>query len=168
MTRKFKGLLFDASVLITYRHSNESVLSLASNHIGKCYVLTDNLKEVTGMDISDCQKLGIHVIEPTLGQLGAAAKKRGSLSLQDRLLLIVAAQRGFSCITSDAELRKNCLEEKVSVLWGLEIMKILVHSNAMSVDDAEHTANKIYHSKDRIKREIIDQFITEITASDKI
>lgn len=149
----------DANVLIDYQKSDFSVLGLVNKHLGEIHVLTTILEEVDGIDVVDCEWLGFKIIDPELSQLTAAASKRGQLSFCDRLSLLVAAEASLICVTNDKSLHKACKEEGVNILWGLEIMTILVRVKAMTAADAIQIAEKIHLSNPlHIPRKLVDRF----------
>ncbi len=159
MAKKPKGLLMDANVLIDYQKSDFSVLGLVDKHVGEVHILTTILDEVDGLDVVDCERLDLRVIEPELNQLTLAATKRGQLSFRDYLCLLVASDSGFVCVTNDKPLRKACTEEGIGILWGLEIMTALVRGNEMRAEDTIQTAEKIYISNPlHIPRKLVDRF----------
>jgi len=139
-------LLVDANVLIDYLASDLSVLTLASRNLGDVYVLTTVLDEVDGLDVSDCERAGIRVLEPDLDQLTEATKKRSSLPVQDHLCLLVARMRSWVCVTNDGALRRACGEDGVTVLWGLEMMTELVRAGQLDAEDAIAVAEAIHAS----------------------
>ena len=144
MSKKPKVLLMDANVLIDYQKSDFSVLGLANKHVAEVHVLTTIIEEVDGLEIVDCERLGLKAIEPELHQLTRAASKRGQLSFRDHLCLIVASDGSFVCVTNDdAAGRCAARAEGVSIKWGLEIMTALVEAYAMRAADAIQTAEKI-------------------------
>ncbi|OQX30023.1 MAG: hypothetical protein B0D92_00625 [Spirochaeta sp. LUC14_002_19_P3] len=159
MPKKPKVLLMDANVLIDYQKSDFSVLGLVNKHVAEVHVLTTIIEEVDGLEIVDCERLGLKAIEPTLHQLTRAASKRGPLSFYDHLCLLVASDASFVCVTNDKSLRKACREEGVSILWGLEIMTALVEASAMQAADAIQTAETIHNSNTlHISRNLVDGF----------
>jgi len=113
MARKSKVLLMDANVIIDYQKSDFSVLGLVSSNIGEVYVLTTIIEEVEGLEIGDCERLGLKAIEPDLQQLIRAASKRGRLSFSDHLCLIVSIGRELHMrherqITAQCLYRRRC------------------------------------------------------------
>jgi rRNA-processing protein FCF1 len=158
----------DANVLIDYRDSDLSIFGLVNRHVGEVHILTTILNEVDGLDQTDCEQLGLKVIEPELAQLVRAAAGRGQLSFRDRLCLIVSHDKGFVCVTNDKALRKACEEENVTVLWGLEMMTALVRIRAMQTVDAIRTAETIHsNNKLHISRKLVDQFAQIVTDIEK-
>lgn len=157
-------LLLDANVLIDYRESNFSILVLADKHLGTVHILTPILAEVKGITDEMCEKKGLTVIEPELEQLLLASKRKGSLSFNDSLCLIVADADGYTCVTNDRALRKACVEMKVPTIWGLEIMTELVRCQAMTAETAMEVAEKIHVvNPHHIPRNLIDRFRLAVT-----
>lgn len=153
----------DANVLIDYRDSNISILTLASHHLGRIQVIETVLDEVDGLDSAQCERLGIAVVEPDLPQLIEAATKRGPLSTQDHLCLIVAKADGSTCITNDAALRKACNEHGVPVLWGLQLMTELVRLVQLSAEDAVAVARDIHANNPlHIPSRLVERFATMV------
>jgi hypothetical protein len=166
MAKKPKVLLMDANVLIDYQKSDFSVLGLVNKHVGEVHILTTIFDEVDGLDIVDCERLGLKAVEPELNQLTRAAAQRGQLSFRDHLCLIVASDAEFVCVTKP--LRKACDEEGVSILWGLEIMTALVRGRAMRAQDAIQTAEKIHLSNPlHISQKLVDRFRQVVTGIEK-
>ena len=83
----------------------------------------------------------------------AATEKRGPLSFQDNLSLILAKEHGWTCVTNDKPLRRECESEGVTLIWELELLCILVESGGLPA----------LHSKDMILciRENNRKYITE-------
>lgn len=168
MAKKRKVLLMDANVLIDYQKSDFSVLALVHKHVGEVHVLTTIIEEVDGLDVVDCERLGLKAVEPQLSQLTRAATKRGQLSFRDHLCLLVASDANFVCVTNDKPLRKACTEEGVSVLWGVEMMAALVRANALRAVDAIQTAEKIHLSNPlHISGPLVDRFVRLVIGIEK-
>jgi hypothetical protein len=116
------------------------------------------LDEVDGLDESECARLGLVVVEPDGALLIAAGRRRPGLSYYDHVCLLAAKAAGWTCVTNDGRLRRECTADKVPVLWGLELMVPLVAerhltaSAATAVAGAIHTANPIYITKDIVRR----------------
>jgi len=168
MPKKPKVLIMDANVLIDYQKSDLSVLGLVNEHVAEVHVLTTVIEEVDGLEVVDCERLGLKAIEPELHQLTRAAGKRSQLSFRDRLCLIVASDASFVCVTNDKPLRNACKDEGVKILWGLEIMTALVRANAMRAADAIQTAEKIHLSNPlHITRKLVDRFAKIVSDVEK-
>lgn len=136
-------LVLDANVLIDYCAADRSVLSLISVHVGHIHVPSVLLEEVDDLDESECERLGLSVMEPPLAMLAAAATRRPGLSYQDHLCLLAAKQEGWICVTNDGRLRRECAAEGVAVLWGLEPMIDLVAVGQLEAAEAKRLAASI-------------------------
>ena len=156
-------LLIDANVLIDYNDSDISILTLASHHLGQIHVLSTVLDEVDGLDVAECERLGLKVIEPELIQLTEAAVKRGKLSEEDHLSLIVARAQSWTCVTNDRALRKACDDDGVPVLWGLQIMKELVRRDELGAEDAIAVAQAIHEcNPNHIPVSLVERFAERV------
>ena len=166
MQNKPKILLMDANVLIDYQKSDFSILGQANKYVGEVHILTTILKEVKGLDASECERFGLKVIEPELPQVVRASINKGALSFYDHLCLIVASDEGFVCVTNDKALRRACNDVGVKTLWGLEIITELVRTQLMQASDAIrvakeiHLKNKVHIPKTLLKR--FSQIVTDI------
>jgi len=58
-------LILDANVLIDYCATERSILTLISRHVGQIHVPVELLEEVKALDESECDRLGLHVFEPS-------------------------------------------------------------------------------------------------------
>lgn len=159
-------LILDANVLIDYCATDRSILTLISRHVGQIHVPVELLEEVKALDESECDRLGLHVFEPELEQLVAAGRRRPGLSYYDHLCLLVAKLGGWTCVTNDGKLRRECAAEKVPVLWGLEPMIDLVGAGVLPVAEAKKVAlaiqveNPLY-----ITATVIKKFVQRIEAA---
>jgi predicted nucleic acid-binding protein len=159
-------LLVDANVLIDYVKSERTVLTSAARHVGTVYVLTAVIDEVTQLDAAECERMGLRVVEPSLSQLATAAGKRGRLSYQDHLCLVLARENGWTCVTNDGALRKACSKDDVPVLWGLEIMVELVAAGHLEIPDAIAVAESIHQLNPfHISEDIVARFAARLRSS---
>jgi predicted nucleic acid-binding protein len=142
------GPLFvlDANVLIDYCGSDASVLTLASRHVGVIHVPSVLLEEVEGLDESECERLGLVVVEPEGSLLVAAGRRRPGLSYYDHVCLLAAKAAGWTCVTNDGRLRRECRSEEVPVRWGLELMVPLVAAGHLTISAATAVAETIHAS----------------------
>jgi rRNA-processing protein FCF1 len=129
-------LILDANILIDFCQCDRTIVKLICNYIGQVYLTTPALNEVKQIDEGDCQELGIILVEAELEQVVLAAKKKGPLSFQDNLCLILAKENGWACVTNDKLLRKRCKDEGVVIIWGVELICMLVESGGLPADDA--------------------------------
>lgn len=159
---KLRLLLVDACVLIDFAKSDTSVITLASRYVGEVHVATPVFEEVQDLDPAMAASLGIRLYEPTLEMLAAAAAKRGRLSFQDRLCLLIAKANGWTCVSNDRRLRESCEEESVAVMWGFELLALLVEQKALSATAARDIAKSIAASNKRIGRQVLLRFFARI------
>lgn len=163
MTKQSRILILDANVLIDYQQSDISVLTSVHKHIARICIPTLIIEEVDGLSMTECERLGLQVIEPELSQLTRAAATRGRLSFQDHLCLIVASDMGITCVTNDKALRSACETDGVRVLWGLQLMTSLVQVDAMSADEATRIARKIHSNNPlHIPRDLVERFAEKL------
>ena len=154
-----KILLLDANVLIDFMQSDPNLLSLVSSHIGSIHVLDKIVSEVTGLDERDCKKYGLTVIEPTEETIAFAEIKMHKLSYNDRLCLFTAIESDYICVTNDKDLRLACEEYQIKILWGLELIRMLVEKRvlkseyAIKVVENIHKTNRLY-----IPRNLVEKF----------
>jgi hypothetical protein len=66
-------LVADANVLIDYAKTDPSILAIHVRHLGPIYVPSVILDEVDQLDVADCERLGLTVIEEPPEILLAAA-----------------------------------------------------------------------------------------------
>jgi rRNA-processing protein FCF1 len=160
-------LVLDACVLIDYSSTDKSILALISQHVGQVHVPRQLLEEVKSLNKRECDRLGLHVFEPELELLvNAAGRHRSGLSFEDRICLLVAKQSGWTCVTSDKKLRRECVAEKVPVLWGLEPMIALVRSGHLAVAEANKAALAIQTGNPLfITDAVIKEFVRKIEAA---
>ena len=159
-------LLADADVLIDYRDSELAILNLVVRHIGRVVVLAPVLDEVRDVTVSECEQLGIEVIEGEADQLLRAAGEESRISFHDRLCLVVCREEGWTCVTNDRALRRNCARYRVTTRFGLALMVDLVANGALTRQRAVNVARQIqasnpFHITDRI----LNRFVS---ALDKI
>lgn len=124
-------LILDANILIDFFKCDRTIIKLICSYVGQIYIATPVLNEVTEISESDCIELGIVLVEPDLEQVFIAAEKRGPLSFQGHLCLILAKENGWTCVTNDKPLRKECEWENVPLIWGIELICILVESGGL-------------------------------------
>lgn len=152
----------DACVLIDICKSDRSIITLASRHIGDIHVATPVLARVDQLDESEAKSLGIKLVEPSLSMARTAAATRGVLSFADRLCLLLAKQSDWTCVSNDRRLRRACAKQGSAVLWGLELIALLVESKALSAKIAKKIALTSFKSNRFIGREVLDQILRRI------
>lgn len=156
-------LVADANVLIDYARTDPSILALYARHLGPIYVPSVILDEVDQLDASDCDRLGLIVIEEPPEILLDAAERRGPLSFEDRVCLLLARENQWTCITNEKPLHRACQEDGVSSIWGLRLMVDLVKAQQLTQEDAMEAAQAIHAINPRyITTEILARFATEL------
>lgn len=133
-TKKGHFLILDANILIDFYHCDKTIIKLICTHVGQIYLATPVLSEVYEIDEGDCVELGVILVEPELEQVILAAEKIGPLSFHDNLCLILAKENGWTCVTNDKPLRQKCELEGVPLIWGIELICILVESGGLPVE----------------------------------
>jgi hypothetical protein len=93
--------------------------------------------------------------------LVAAGRRRPGLSYYDHVCLLAAKAAGWTCVTNDGRLRRECKTEQVPVWWGLELMVPLVAESHLTVSAAT-TVAKAIHSTNPFY--ITDEIVTRFTA----
>lgn len=154
--------MLDANVLVDFQAADLSLLTLASRHIGKVHIISSVLQEVEGLDETDCLRLGLHVVEPTLDQALEAAMSGRQLSFEDRLCLVVCRDNGWTCVSNDKALRKSCKDSGISVLWGLQLILELVHGGHLPAHEAVEAAERIHRTNPYISTPILESFRKKI------
>lgn len=134
----------DANVLIDYAKTNLDILGLVARHVGPVYIASAILDEVDQLDEAQCQALGLIIVEANFTQLAEASQRGGPLSFEDKLCLVLARDNSWTCLSNDGPLRDACLENGVTVVWGLEIMLQLVETGHLSADKAIDVAKEIH------------------------
>lgn len=84
-------------------------------HLGDVFVPEAILDEVPELSREDCEALGIHVVTATDQQVTEAAAfgRKGPLSFNDRLFVLMARDEQWICVTNDKSLRAACKREKL-------------------------------------------------------
>ncbi len=135
-TKKRKFLILDANTLIDFCKCDRTIIKLICTHVGQIYLATPVLSEIKEIDESVCIELGIKLVEPELEQVMLAVEKKRSLSFQDNMCLILAREYGWTCVTNDKPLRRQCGLEGVPLIWGIQLICILVESGGLPVKHA--------------------------------
>jgi hypothetical protein len=155
-------LLADANVLIDYRDADLTILEMASVHLGPIRVVREVLDEVSGLDVPQASAIGIEVVDVPIELLLEIATLPPRLSRPDRLSYLVARDNDWICLTNDRLLRELCEEHDVRLCWGLEIMALLVESDALAREVAAATADTIIDNNPRMGRDLLAAFLDRI------
>lgn len=157
--------IVDACVLIDFAKTDLSLLTLVSAHVGQVHVAAPVLSEVEQLDESKAATFGLRVVMPELPTAMAAAARHGALSFEDWLCVLLAKEHGWTCVSNDGPLRRQCVAEGVPILWGLELLERLVLARALDTDGAIAAARAIHASNPRyVSKAIVAAFEKKITA----
>jgi rRNA-processing protein FCF1 len=137
MERK-RILILDANTLIDYLECDRTIIKLICRYVGQIYLATPVLNEINEIDEDGCIEIGIKLLGPELEQVMSAAARKGPLSFQDNLCLILAKEHGLICVTNDKALRRACELQGVPLIWGIELICILVESGGLPVKHAQN------------------------------
>ena len=75
----------------------------------------------------------------------------------------MAKQEGWTCVTNDERLRRECRNEQVPVLWGLEVIALAVEAGGMLRSEATRIAEAIHESNPRyVTRAVVDRFLRRL------
>lgn len=155
-------LLVDANVLIDFATTDPEVLALVVRHVGAVHVPREVFDEVDQLDEAACAKLGLQIVEASVDQLLEAGSQRGRLSFADRVCMALARDNGWTCVTNDGRLRRECLEAAVHVMWGFQLLISLVDCGAMTADAAIAVAEAVGRANPYMKPEVVAAFITKV------
>lgn len=158
-------MIMDACILIDFLHADRTVLQLVARYVGPVHVVSPVVEEVRDIDgQEELIELGISVIEPEIEDAYAAAGGAGALSFQDRLCLLTAKRRGMTCVTNDTSLRRQCSNEGIPLLWGLELLLELHAAGGIPRHIAEDIAKAIHEANPRhITPTIFKQFQSKLS-----
>lgn len=165
MTGQDSFLLLDSNVLSDYMRVAEHILKQVSCSVGKIYVPSTVVEECCDIEFSDCERLGLSVIEPTLVQVAEASIRGGPLSFQDKICLLICREENFTCVTNDKSLRNACLRDGLTTLWGLQLLLKLAKIGEISTSEAKQIAQKIHESNPGfITQAILANFVEKASA----
>lgn len=159
-------LVLDANVLIDYVHAERAVLELTARHLGDVLVPESILDEVQDLSRDDCDALGIQVVTATTEQLTEAASlgRKGPLSFNDHVLVLMARDGRWICVTNDKALRVACAREKLEVRWSLGLMLDLVAMRVLDRGEAERIARAIAEENRFITADVVSDFCKKMAS----
>lgn len=154
MAHTSKGAaICDANILIDYIEADEDILRELVTYWGTVYVPDRILMEVHGFTETRAVELGLTIIESPL-QL----EKHPALSVQDSICLHFAIQEGWTCIANDKRLRRECQTQGGSVVWGFQMLSLLVGASQITKERALDIAEKIAETNLSIPPTILASF----------
>lgn len=156
-------MILDANVLIDYAKTDPQTLARVVRALGPVFVATPVLDEVRQLTADVLSALGVTLVEPETELLIEAAEVRGKLSFQDQLCLLLARERGWTCVTNDKALHSACDAAGVPWMWGLHLLLRLVEAGAMGRDEAIAKAEAIRASNPtHLKAAVIERFRAQL------
>ena len=124
-------LLLDANVLIDFYDADPTVFAIVASSVGEVQVASPVLAEVKQLSEVETQRIGVKVIDPPIEMLSKVAQRGGALAFADRLCLELARAEGWTCVTNDRPLRRECEAVGVPILWGLELIALTVEAGGL-------------------------------------
>ncbi len=157
-------MIMDACVLIDYMNGKPDLFKLISSYIGPIYVATPILEEVDSIkSIEELEELGLIPIEPEIEDLFTADDMEGQTSFQDNICYLTAKRNNFTCVSNDTNLRRQCKNANIPVLWGLELILALTKAGGLLKKEAARIAKDIQKSNPRhINKNILKDFEAQL------
>jgi len=156
-------LLTDADVLIDFVKTKRTILRSVSRHLGELVILAEVLDTVDGLTKAECGALGIRVFTTPTAMLLEAGAKRGRLSFEDHLSLVVCRTNTWTMVTNDGALIQACREASVRVRRGLRLILDLVVAGHLTKAAARQIATAIHAVNPRhINTRVLQQFEEEL------
>ena len=149
----------DANILIDFSKSDISIVKKIAEYYGQVCVPDIILQEVGVISDEEANKLGITIVETPL-----ELEEVPSLSYQDRTCLYYVKQKKWTCLTNDKALRRHCQAAGGTVVWGLEMLLILVDADLITANHAEKIARKINQVNPEINNKILEDFLAKLMA----
>ena len=150
-------IILDANVVIDFRDSDRTILRLFSREIEKLGIPAGVLIKVNKFAKEDCEDLGIEVLYLDSMELSLITPS-GRLAPDDLECAVIAVGRGMTVCTNDKPLRNKCEENDVDLLWGLELLLILVEKKKLNKGKAIKVAENIKETNHYITQEILTNF----------
>lgn len=155
--------MIDANVLIDFQSAGIELIGLVVRYLGPLHIPREVLGEVEGLDEDMITSFGATVVEATLEEgTEAAIHQHGALSYTDGICLVLAKNRGFTCITNDRALRTRCSAAGVNLIWSLEAIVRIHKAKGIDRETAKGYAERIqaenpHHITDAIIGRFLDQ-----------
>ncbi len=136
-----------------FNEADEDILHELTVYWTKVYIPTRVLYEVKELSPERAEALGLHIIETPIDLVAS-----GGLSGPDCACLHFVIAEGWTCITNDKLLRRACIREGGTVVWGLEMLLILVKAGQITKARAGGVAEKVSVLNPEITHSILDTF----------
>lgn len=147
----------DANVLIDYLEADEDILRELVVYWGTVYVPTCVLHEVKTLSYERAEALGLTIIETPL-----ELPSTPGLSGPDRACLYFAVSDRWVCITNDRLLRRECNRHECRVVWGLEMLILLVTDGQITKARAKGIAEQIAMINPEICNSLFESFCEKL------
>lgn len=155
-------LLLDANVLIDFYDADPTVFAIVASSVGEVQVASPVLAEVKQLSEVETQRIGVKVIDPPIEMLSKVAQRGGALAFADRLCLELARAEGWTCVTNDRPLRRECEAVGVPILWGLELIALTVEAGGLPASDAAELGRTIADANRYITEDVLERFLSRI------
>jgi rRNA-processing protein FCF1 len=143
----------DANILIDYIDVDADILRELVKYWGAVYVPDRVLAEVHGFTEARAVELGLTIIESPL-----LIEKHPALSVEDSICLYFVIQEGWTCIANDKRLRRECSSNGGSVIWGFEMLNLLVGASQITKERALAIAERITKTNPSIPPSVLESF----------
>lgn len=150
------GILIDADVTIDFLSFDDWLFRLVADGIGPVYASSLLTEEVRAIDAEMCGSFGIILCEPDTALVDRAVVRRGPLSPYDWIYLAIACEHGWTCVTNDQALRWECLRAGLPVVWGVELLCILVERHCMTTAELTDAVLRIRKTNPRITDTVVE------------
>ena len=147
----------DANILIDFSKSDISVIAKIAEYYGQVCVPDIILQEVGTISEEEAKSLGITIVESPL-----ELEEIPALSFQDRTCLYYVKKEGWTCLSNDKALRKQCESVGGTVVWGLEMLLKLVEVKLITKVHAEKIGQKINIVNPEINNKILQDFLNKL------
>ena len=147
----------DANILIDFSKSDKQLIHYICEYYDEVYVPDVILFEVGVLSFDEAKKLGLKIVETPL-----ELENIPGLSRQDRTCLYYVKKNKWTCLTNDTILRKHCLEAGSNVVWGLELILLLVKDSLITKAYAEKIARIIHNENIEINDKILTSFLNKL------
>ncbi|MEA4883000.1 MAG: hypothetical protein VB144_04920 [Clostridia bacterium] len=153
-----RPIVIDAMAVIDFLDADPSILPLISQHVGDLHVTRPVFEEIGRIDESQCNTLGIRIVDLTAEQYREAGSLVDGLSFQDCTCFVLVRDNCWLCLTNDRRLRRECSSHAIGCLWSLETLVKLVQKSVLGPIEAYHIGEAIHRLNPFITHEILQKF----------
>lgn len=148
----------DANILIDYVAVDDYILKELASYWKEVHVPDIVLMEVPELSQERAVELGLIILPTPLKEL----EKIPGLSYQDSACYFYVKKENAVCLSNDKKLRKVCKNIGKRVVWGLEMLLLLVEDNIITKERAKDIARKIESSNPEITEELLNEFLKKL------